>query len=127
MNKAQLKFLFQIIGVALFAFIPPIYWFCYGCRGIGDIILSSLATYCAIGILGALITVLVIIISNIYMKFMILGYLSEEEYRILSDYDVFNKNYSEIYGKVHKHMKGLNKRIFYLIYGERNEDFSQDR
>ena len=119
MNKAQLKFLFQIIGVALFAFIPPIYWFCYGCRGIGDIILSSLATYVALGIIGALLTVVVIILSNVYMKFMILGYLTEEEYRILSDYDVFNKKYGAIYSKAHEHMKGLNKRIFYLIYGER--------
>ena len=119
MNKAQLKFLFQIIGVVLFIIIPPIGWTIYGCEGIGDIILSSLATYVALGIIGALLTVVVIILSNVYMKFMILGYLTEEEYRILSEYDVFNKKYNDIYGKAHKHMKGLNKRIFYLIYGER--------
>lgn len=119
MNKAQLKFLFQIIGVVLFIIIPPIGWAIYGCRGIGDIILSTLATYVALGIIGALLTEVVIILSNVYMKFMILGYLTEEEYRILSDYDVFNKKYSAIYGKAHEHMKGLNKRIFYLIYGER--------
>ena len=119
MNKAQLKFLFQVIGVILFLIIPPIYWIFYGCENIGDAILSSLATYVAIGIIAALLTVFAIIISNVYMKFVILGYLSEEEYRILSDYDVFNKKYSTIYGKAHEHMKGLNKRIFYLIYGER--------
>ena len=119
MNKAQLKFLFQTIGIILFLIIPPIYWAYYGCRGIGDIILSSLATYVALGIIGALLTVVVIILSNVYMKFMILGYLTEEEYRILSDYDVFNKKYSAIYSKAYEHMKGLNKRIFYLIYGER--------
>ena len=119
MNKAQLKFLFQVIGVVLFLIVPPIYWICYGCEGVGDIVLSSLATYVALGIIGALLTVVAIILSNVYMKFVILGYLSEEEYRILSDYDVFNKKYSAIYGKAHEHMKGLNKRIFYLIYGER--------